>query len=181
MVPGRHGGLDQDQGRRLGCSRRSSPIDASSASMSRGPGAHVAQRFLEVVALHVHHHHVGQLRAPRRCRWPSGSSSPSRSGAISCVDLRVLGLDRRDAAVEQRDLPEAARCWAAACRSRTWSAALRLSVGIGHHGRHDRADETDADHDHDLAPRSPLSRRRRLQAREFAAVVRGIRQRKRSP
>ena len=64
------------------------------------------------------------------------------------IDLGVLGLDRRLAAVEQRDLPVAARAGPLAADDELAGLAGLLVDGVGDDRRHDGADEADA-HDHD--------------------------------
>ncbi len=88
------------------------------------------------------------------------------------VDLRILGLDRRQAAVQQRDLPVAAR--ARALHADDELAGVARVVGrVGDHRRHHRADEADADDDDDLAAVVALFVDQLFQALELDLVVRG--------
>ena len=80
---------------------------ASSAAISALAGAHVAQVTFGVVALHVDHHTVGQFEAV--AVEGGGEGLLLQHTARIIVDFGVLGLDRRFAAVEQGDLPVAAR------------------------------------------------------------------------
>ena len=83
-------------------------IDASSAAISAAPGPHVAQRFFQVIALHIHHHDVGQFQRLFRIGGDHRLLLLHAAGD-QLFHLRILSLDRRFAAVEQWNLPETPR------------------------------------------------------------------------
>ena len=79
-------------------------------------GAQVAQFVLRVVALHVDDHAVGQLQAVAVVGGHQASSFSLHAPIDHGVDFGVFGLDRRLAAIQQRDLPVASRARAAGSR-----------------------------------------------------------------
>ena len=85
------------------------------------------------------------------------------------LDLRVLGFDGRNAAVEQLDLPEAARAGALHPNDEFGRAAL-LVRGISHDRGHDGPDKTEADDDDDFLAGLALFGGKLLQADEFGLV-----------
>ncbi len=133
-------------------------------------GAHVAEIVLRVVALHVDHHAVGQLEAVAVERGHQRLLLLHAAGDHR-IDLGVLGLDRRLAAVEHRDLPVAARAGPLAADDELARLAGLLVDGVGDDGGHDRADEADA-HDHDdlLAFAAGLLGQR-LDPRKFPGII----------
>ena len=115
----------------------------------RRPVTAVAEGLLEVVALDVDDHHVGQLQGV------VGVGGHERLLLVDAaldhdVHFGILGLDGGEPAVEEMDLPVAAG--ARALHADDELARLALLVGaVGDDGGHDGADEADADDDDDLA------------------------------
>ena len=112
-------------------------------------GADVAQRFLEVVALHIDDHDVGELQ---RLPIVSGHERFLLRDAPpdQLFDLGVLRLDRRDAAVEEWNLPVTPGAGPLHADDELGVAPL-LVLGVRHHRGHDRAHETKSHHHHHLA------------------------------
>jgi hypothetical protein len=94
----RHGGLDQDQAVRRDL-LTDGPHRGLESSHIHLAGGHVSQAVLQVVALHVDHHAVSEREAVAVVGSRKGllvEDAPGDHG----FNLGVLGLDRREAAVE---------------------------------------------------------------------------------
>ena len=77
----------------------------------RRASAHVAERLLEVIALDIDHDNIGELQRLFRV---GGDERLLLLGTArnEQIDLGIFGLNRRDAAIEQWNLPKAARAGA---------------------------------------------------------------------
>ncbi len=148
VVPGCNRGFDQRQ-----ALRRDLLADRLDGRFERGhldlAGAHLAEVVLRVVALHVDDDAIGERQAVgvegRRQRLLL-----DHAAADHRVDLGILRLHRRLAAVQQRDLPVAARARPLAADHELARLPGLLVDRVGDDRRHDGADEADAHHDHDL-------------------------------
>ena len=144
-------------------------IVASRAVISASPRAHVAQFVLAVVALDVHDHAVGQLQAVAVVGGDERLLVLDAAGDHR-IDLGVLGLDGRLAAVEHGDLPVAAGTGPLAADDELAGLAGLLVHRVGDDGGHDGPDEADAHDDDDLLALAPGCPGQGLDALEFPCI-----------
>src|ERR1039458_4105303 len=170
---GGDGGFNQDErgGRDVLRNRRDRGFQGGHLGRT---GADVAQRFLQVIALDIHHDHVGQFQGLFRVGGYQRLLVVDAAGD-ELLDLRVLGLDWRDAAVEQPDLPEAAGAGALDANDELRGPAF-LVRRIGHDGGHDGPDKPEADDHHDFLPGLALLGGQRAQPGEFLLILLARRQ-----
>ncbi len=131
---------------------------------------HVPQGLFQVVALDIHHDHVGQFQDIVSVGGREGlllrHAPPDHGG-----HLGVLRLHRGDPLFDPGDLP--VRPGGGPLHSDDELLRFpRMPVRrIGHHRRHDGADEADAHDDDDLPAPGPLFVDRLLETVEFCFVV----------
>jgi len=113
-----------------------------------GAGLHVAQFLLEEVALDIDHDAVGQIQHLAVVGGDKGLLLGD-AAVDEPVHLRVLRLDRRDAAVEQGNFPVAAGAGPLAADDELAGTAVFV-LGVGDDGGHHGADEAHAHDHHDL-------------------------------
>ena len=144
----RNGRFDQDQA--FGIDLFADDLEALLQGADvRVPAPQISQLLLEEVALHVHHQHVGKLQGIVGVGGGEGfllGHAPLDHGG----HFRVLGLDRRDPPVEERNLPEAPGARPLHADHELAGLAGLLVRGIRHHAGHDRAHKSEAHDHHDL-------------------------------
>ncbi len=136
----------------------------------RAAAAAVAQLLLEKVALDVHHHNIGKTQGiVGICRHevlPLEDTAPDQR-----VDLRILGLHRRDPAVEHGDLPEAPGAGPLHADDILHGLAGLTVRAVGDYGGHDRPHKAQAHDDDDLPPEAALLFDRIPEPLEFLLVI----------
>jgi hypothetical protein len=171
--PRRHRGFDQDQA--IGFDLFADDLEALLQGRNFGsPLPYVAERLLVVVALDVHHHHIGEgegLVSKGRCeRFLFEDAAADQGG-----DFGVLRLHRRQTAVEIRDFPVGARRRTLHTDDEFAGPARGAIHRIGDDPGHDRAHEAHSHDHHDFTAQETLLAHQFVEALELVVVIRRLR------